>query len=176
MADHRQPDEETPLLHLPPSGTAGETTNSLLYFRLGALLGAVGVCLGAFGTHELKRNIGDQKMESWNIAVQYHVRLMSHFIHKLARVLTHASAHSLAGADSCTFPHHLSVLLFSRHLYVQRRYLCCGPRTTEAQVDGTDDAGWRDLPDPRMAAPGLSRRAATSLTVVIGGCIALWKF
>lgn len=45
------------------------------YWRVGALYGAAGVCLGAFGAHGLKSRISDPaKIASWGTAAQYQVR------------------------------------------------------------------------------------------------------
>ena len=39
-----------------------------------ALLGALGVILGAFGAHGLQARISTEQLESWNTAVRYHLR------------------------------------------------------------------------------------------------------
>lgn len=51
------------------------------FVSLGALLAAIGVALGAFGTHALKDRLDAKAMETWHTAVQYHV------IHAVALVM-----------------------------------------------------------------------------------------
>ncbi|GAM85991.1 hypothetical protein ANO11243_040010 [Dothideomycetidae sp. 11243] len=44
----------------------------MLFWTLGSLYGASAVCLGAFGSHGLKKIINDPvKIASWNTAAQY---------------------------------------------------------------------------------------------------------
>ncbi|KAI3398908.1 hypothetical protein diail_8231 [Diaporthe ilicicola] len=70
------PDETTTLLvHQTESlrrDMSSSTTST--YWRVGALYGAAGVCLGAFGAHGLKQRISDPaKIASWGTAAQYQI-------------------------------------------------------------------------------------------------------
>jgi uncharacterized membrane protein YgdD (TMEM256/DUF423 family) len=51
-----------------------------LFILLGALAGAAGVALGAFGAHALKARLGSDMLAVWQTAVQYH------FWHALALI------------------------------------------------------------------------------------------
>jgi uncharacterized membrane protein YgdD (TMEM256/DUF423 family) len=51
-----------------------------LFILLGALAGAAGVALGAFGAHALKARLAPEALAIWQTAVQYH------FWHALALV------------------------------------------------------------------------------------------
>ncbi|KKY36963.1 putative membrane protein [Diaporthe ampelina] len=70
------PDENTPLI-AQQSESSQETMSSSTtstYWRVGALYGAAGVCLGAFGAHGLKQRISDPaKIASWGTAAQYQI-------------------------------------------------------------------------------------------------------
>ncbi|KAH8785920.1 hypothetical protein F5883DRAFT_401877 [Diaporthe sp. PMI_573] len=72
------PDEATPLIvqqsEPPPRNMSSSTTSTSTYWRIGALYGAAGVCLGAFGAHGLKSRISDPaKIASWGTAAQYQI-------------------------------------------------------------------------------------------------------
>lgn len=51
------------------------------FVSLGAFLCALGVALGAFGTHALRDRLSAKMLDTWHTAVQYHV------IHALGLVL-----------------------------------------------------------------------------------------
>lgn len=73
------PDENTPLTvqqsEASPRTMSSSTAST--YWRVGALCGAAGVCLGAFGAHGLKQRISDPaKIASWGTAAQYQVWLI----------------------------------------------------------------------------------------------------
>lgn len=53
-------------------GDAGSISGQARWLLLaGALLGATGVALGAFGAHALRDTLSAQKLGIWNTAVQY---------------------------------------------------------------------------------------------------------
>lgn len=73
------PDETTPLIPQQPAfpRTRMSSSTASTYWRVGALYGAAGVCLGAFGAHGLKQRISDPaKLASWGTAAQYQVCLV----------------------------------------------------------------------------------------------------
>ena len=79
----------------------------------GALLGAAGVCLGAFGAHALAGSLSPRGAEVWDTAVLYHL------VHALALLLTgllarEGSSRSQAMAG---WAFGIGVLLFSGSLY-----------------------------------------------------------
>jgi uncharacterized membrane protein YgdD (TMEM256/DUF423 family) len=43
------------------------------FARIGALLGFVGVALGAFGAHALRNRLSPALLQAWNTAVLYHL-------------------------------------------------------------------------------------------------------
>ena len=70
------PDEATPLVvqQSEPRRKNMSSTTASTYWRIAALYGAAGVCLGAFGAHGLKSRISDPaKIASWGTAAQYQV-------------------------------------------------------------------------------------------------------
>lgn len=73
------PDETTPLIIQQQSVSShnnnmSSTSTTSTYWRVGALYGAAGVALGAFGAHGLKQRISDPaKIASWGTAAQYQV-------------------------------------------------------------------------------------------------------
>lgn len=71
------PDETTPLIAQQSRSSRdnmSSSTTSANYWRVGALYGAAGVALGAFGAHGLKQRISDPaKIASWSTAAQYQV-------------------------------------------------------------------------------------------------------
>ncbi|MCO6455220.1 MAG: DUF423 domain-containing protein [Pirellulaceae bacterium] len=44
-----------------------------IWLVVGAILGALGVIMGAFGSHLLKEAVGPARLETWEIAVRYHL-------------------------------------------------------------------------------------------------------
>ena len=44
-----------------------------MWISVAALLGALGVVLGAFGAHSLEARLDAEKLEIWSTAVQYHL-------------------------------------------------------------------------------------------------------
>lgn len=87
-----------------------------LFIVLGALAGAAGVVLGAFGAHALKARLAPDQLAIWQTAVQYH------FWHALALVaIGIAAAVALPGSTTLRWAGWLMVaglLLFSGSLYV----------------------------------------------------------
>ncbi len=79
-----------------------------LYFKLGALNLALGVCLGAFGGHGLKKFATEYQIDVWKTAVQYQ------FIHGLGlmAVSQMRRRHHLVGGLFTT-----GIVLFSGSLY-----------------------------------------------------------
>jgi len=84
-----------------------------LFFALGALLGGLGVVLGAFGAHVLKQRIGPALLAVFETGARYHL------IHALALLVT-----ALALGQRNIWPFRLAgwlfaagVLLFSGSLY-----------------------------------------------------------
>jgi uncharacterized membrane protein YgdD (TMEM256/DUF423 family) len=84
-----------------------------------ALLGAVGVALGAFGAHGLRARLDARALEIWETAVRYH---LLHAVALLALALTPAAA-ALRGAGWLFVA---GTLLFSGSLYLLA--LGIGPR------------------------------------------------
>jgi uncharacterized membrane protein YgdD (TMEM256/DUF423 family) len=87
-----------------------------LFIFLGALAGAAGVALGAFGAHALKARLAPDQLAVWQTAVQYH------FWHALALVaIGILIALALPGSTVLKWAGWLMVaglLLFSGSLYV----------------------------------------------------------
>lgn len=87
-----------------------------LFIFLGALAGAAGVALGAFGAHALKARLAPDQLAVWQTAVQYH------FWHALALVaIGILIALALPGSTLLKWAGWLMVaglLLFSGSLYV----------------------------------------------------------
>ena len=77
---------------------------------LGAMLGALGVALGAFGAHGLKARLDPEALAWWHTGVQYHLW------HAIALVAVGAAA--LPGTRTVAILMALGVLLFSGSLYV----------------------------------------------------------
>jgi hypothetical protein len=74
--DRMATDETTPLLPTPEQSKAEpeNDTMSTLLWKIGAVYGATGVALGAFGAHGLKKHIAEpQKLANWSTAAQYQV-------------------------------------------------------------------------------------------------------
>ncbi len=87
-----------------------------LFLVLGALAGAAGVALGAFGAHALKARLTPDQLAVWQTAVQYH------FWHALALVaIGILGALALPGSTALKWAGWLMVaglVLFSGSLYV----------------------------------------------------------
>lgn len=87
-----------------------------LFLVLGALAGAAGVALGAFGAHALKARLAPDQLAVWQTAVQYH------FWHALALVaIGIVIAVALPGSTTLRWAGWLMVaglVLFSGSLYV----------------------------------------------------------
>jgi uncharacterized membrane protein YgdD (TMEM256/DUF423 family) len=85
------------------------------FILLGAIAGAAGVALGAFGAHALKARLSADMLAAWNTAVQYH------FWHALALVaIGIVIAVGLPGSTALRWAGWLMVagiLLFSGSLY-----------------------------------------------------------
>ena len=85
------------------------------FILLGALAGAAGVALGAFGAHALKARLSPDMLAVWQTAVQYH------FWHALALVAIGVVALSLPASTALKWAGWLMVaglVLFSGSLYV----------------------------------------------------------
>jgi uncharacterized membrane protein YgdD (TMEM256/DUF423 family) len=87
-----------------------------LFILLGALAGAAGVVLGAFGAHALKARLSADMLAVWQTAVQYH------FWHALALIaIGIVIAVGLPGSTTLRWAGWLMVaglVLFSGSLYV----------------------------------------------------------
>jgi uncharacterized membrane protein YgdD (TMEM256/DUF423 family) len=78
-----------------------------------ALLGALGVILGAFGAHGLQTRLSSEQLQSWDTAVRYH---LLHSVALLALALYGAaSGRSIQLAGSLFV---LGILLFSGSIYL----------------------------------------------------------
>ena len=86
-----------------------------LFIMLGALAGAAGVVLGAFGAHALKARLAPDLLAVWQTAVQYH------FWHALGLVAIGVLALHLPASAALKWAGWLMVaglVLFSGSLYV----------------------------------------------------------
>jgi uncharacterized membrane protein YgdD (TMEM256/DUF423 family) len=86
-----------------------------LFILLGALAGATGVALGAFGAHALKSRLAPDLLAVWQTAVQYH------FWHALGLVAIGVLALHLPASAALKWAGWLMVaglVLFSGSLYV----------------------------------------------------------
>jgi uncharacterized membrane protein YgdD (TMEM256/DUF423 family) len=86
-----------------------------LFILLGALAGAAGVALGAFGAHALKARLAPDVLAVWQTAVQYH------FWHALGLVAIGVLALHLPASAALKWAGWLMVaglVLFSGSLYV----------------------------------------------------------
>jgi uncharacterized membrane protein YgdD (TMEM256/DUF423 family) len=77
----------------------------------GALLGLLGVGLGAFGAHGLKGVATDQGLAWWETAVRYHL------VHALALVLLGLLQHHRSGGDAAGWSFLAGSAIFSGTLY-----------------------------------------------------------
>jgi uncharacterized membrane protein YgdD (TMEM256/DUF423 family) len=85
-----------------------------LFILLGALAGATGVALGAFGAHALKTRLAPDVLAIWQTAVQYH------FWHALGLVAIGVVALHLPGSTALKWAGWLMIaglVLFSGSLY-----------------------------------------------------------
>lgn len=95
-----------------------------IFFFLGSLLGGLGVGLGAFGAHGLRRRLSEERLQTFEIAVRYQI------YHALALLAAALLAEWLPGARLAAAAGWLfltGVLLFSGSLYIlvftgQRRW------------------------------------------------------
>jgi uncharacterized membrane protein YgdD (TMEM256/DUF423 family) len=78
----------------------------------GALAGALGVGLGAFGAHGLAERLGPHGQALWDTAVQYQL------VHALALLLTAASPIGARAARIAGGSFAAGILLFSGSLYL----------------------------------------------------------
>jgi uncharacterized membrane protein YgdD (TMEM256/DUF423 family) len=76
--------------------------------RLAAVVGALGVLLGAFGAHALKARLSAEALEWWKTATLYHL------VHAAAML---ASGRADGRASAATWSFAAGVLLFSGSLY-----------------------------------------------------------
>lgn len=83
----------------------------MMWTRIAALTGALGICFGAFGGHGLKKmNIDHQLIENWKTGAQYHL------IHTLALLFTSTHAHPYKNLICSLF--FGGILFFSGSLYL----------------------------------------------------------
>jgi uncharacterized membrane protein YgdD (TMEM256/DUF423 family) len=78
-----------------------------------ALLGALGVILGAFGAHALQARLSTEQLESWNTAVRYH---LLHSVVLLALALFSAASGRSIQLPGWLFS--LGIALFSGSIYL----------------------------------------------------------
>lgn len=96
-----------PRLRLGPE--PGISAYMIVLFRLGALLSAIGVGMGAFGAHALKETLtANGHMETWRTAVLYHL------LHSIALCALASSKALPKGAGWCFLA---GIVLFSGSLY-----------------------------------------------------------
>ena len=83
------------------------------WIQIGAVLGALGVILGAFGAHALAEHLDADQLEIWKTATHYHLG------HALALVIVGlvASARSSRAATACGYLFVAGIVLFSGSLY-----------------------------------------------------------
>jgi uncharacterized membrane protein YgdD (TMEM256/DUF423 family) len=84
------------------------------WLATGALLGAAGVALGAFGAHGLKTRVGVELLVVFETAVRYHL------IHALAIIAVAWSADRWPGTvtDTAGWLFVFGILIFSGSLYI----------------------------------------------------------
>lgn len=90
-------------------------TAAQLFLFIGALYGASGVALGAFGAHGLRAQLGAAGLETWQTAVTYHL------VHALALLAVGLWARLQPGAlplSVAGWSFAAGVLMFSGSLYV----------------------------------------------------------
>ena len=79
--------------------------------RLAAILGFVGVALGAFGAHGLRARVGPELVEVWKTGVLYHL------VHALAMLVVAAAGPRVGWPRAVTGLFLAGILLFSGSLY-----------------------------------------------------------
>jgi uncharacterized membrane protein YgdD (TMEM256/DUF423 family) len=84
-----------------------------MWIRVAALLGVVGVALGAFGAHGLRGRVSEAQLASWQTAVEYH---LFHAVALLALALWADATARPLGASPWLFT--AGVLLFSGSIYL----------------------------------------------------------
>lgn len=88
---------------------------------VGALLGAVGVGLGAFGAHGLRARVGERELEVWETAARYHL-LHALLLVGIGLLLGHAHGAGRDGvgkaADLAGWATTGGIAVFSGSLYV----------------------------------------------------------
>ncbi len=88
--------------------------NQAFYLRIGAVLGALAVIVGAFGAHGLESILSDEKVEVFETGVRYH------FYHALAIIAIAAGSTTLWSSKLCLWACRawvLGTLIFSGTLY-----------------------------------------------------------
>ncbi|MBW8887685.1 MAG: DUF423 domain-containing protein [Fibrobacteres bacterium] len=86
----------------------------MLWIRIAAALGFLGVALGAFGAHALKSRLSADMLEVWHTGVLYHL------IHALALLALALYARAAASPAPITAPaigFVVGIILFSGSLY-----------------------------------------------------------
>jgi uncharacterized membrane protein YgdD (TMEM256/DUF423 family) len=83
------------------------------WMAVAALLGALGVILGALGAHGLEGRLSSDQLESWNTAVRYH---LLHSVALLALALFGAASGRSIQLPGWLFS--LGILLFSGSIYL----------------------------------------------------------
>ena len=88
--------------------------NQVFYLRIGAVLGALAVIVGAFGAHGLESILSDEKTQVFETGVRYH------FYHALAILALAAGSSALWTSPFCLWACRawaFGILLFSGSLY-----------------------------------------------------------
>jgi len=83
-----------------------------MWIAIAAVLGALGVALGAFGAHALKARLEPQQLATWATAVDYH---LIHAVALLALALYGAATGRAIGPAAAGFC--AGIVLFSGSLY-----------------------------------------------------------
>jgi len=89
--------------------------SSIFFLRIAGLLGALAVCLGAFGAHALKARLPADLLEIFEVGVRYH------FYHTLALLAVAAGAGGLWSsrwAPLACWAWLIGILIFSGSLYL----------------------------------------------------------
>ncbi len=100
---------------LKPSNTA---TMTRVFLIAGALFGATGVLLGAFGAHGLKARLTPEALSSWDTAVTYQLfhALALLFAGLFAGLLAKSAVYPAIGVAGTSWI--VGILLFSGSIYV----------------------------------------------------------
>ena len=88
--------------------------NQAVYLRVGAILGALAVVVGAFGAHGLESIMSDEMAEVFETGVKYH------FYHALAILAVTAGSSALWGSPLCLWACRawaFGIVIFSGTLY-----------------------------------------------------------